>query len=185
MATFQQRLRFTVKSHSQFRKLVRIWGRGAMLLVFAYSVGVVPLMGGGNLLSPLKPFPVLYFGLGAALLLVWAALAPVQIAIVCTDLRLQREQVASIETQVDHLARLAGVSWNGAAHEQIDRMIEDGKMDTARKLFHQHFGGTWDEAARAVSNWPRTILLKKLELISSQGFPTADSIDHSATAVTA
>ena len=177
-----------MKKPSQFRKLVRIWVRGAGMLTMTYSIGVVPFMGGGNLLSPLKSYPVVYFGLGAVLLLLWAALAPLQIAVTCTDYRLQREQLASLESQLDHLALRAGVNWTGTAIVHIDQLVEDGKMDAARKLYHQDFGGTWDEAASAVNNWPRTVLTKKLELIYTQSFPAAERVEqapNSAAALTA
>lgn len=167
-----------MKRQSLFRKLVRTWVRGTAILTMTYSIGVVPLVGGASLLSHWQPYPVLYFGLGAVLLLLWAALAPLQIAITCTDDRLQREQLASLELQLDQLALLAGVDWTGTAIEHIDRLVDEGKLDGAKKIYHEQFGGTWDEAASAVNNWPRTILAKKLELISTQGNLSGPGSDH-------
>lgn len=143
----------------------RMWGRGFMRGASTFYVVYFPFILRVDLLGAFEHYPWLTFTVGPLLFILWAILAPLYLSISDLGYGVNRQQVKSIETRIDETAALVGVNWAETCLLEVDKLLEEGSTDAARKVFHRHAGGTWDQAYFALANWPSTLLVKKLELI--------------------
>ena len=146
-------------------KVARMWGRGFMRGASTFYVIYFPFILGVDLLGAFEHYPWLTFTVGPLLFIVRVVLAPLYLSISDLGCGVNRQQVKSIETRIDETAALVGVNWAETYLSEVDTLLEGGFTDAARKVFHQHAGGTWDQAYFAIGNWPTTLLVKKLEFI--------------------
>lgn len=150
---------------SQILMIVQMWGKGLMEISSGWYIVFFSYQAGNFLLTPLEHFPVLYFGFGSLLFIFAVIFFPLHVAFHRLIVPASREQVTSLESRIDAILATIGTNWEQCYLFDVDKLLDAGKTDAARKLYHQHAGGTWDEAHAALKNWPSTLLEKKLELI--------------------
>jgi hypothetical protein len=149
-------------------KLAVWWGSGAMRVLRAWAAVIFPISLGLDALRHAGDYSVGY----QAFLYLFAAygiiVAPCFFGLSEQAAPLLREQVKPIEQQVDLIAQQLEINWDDSYLSQVDKLLEEGQTDAARKLLHQQLGGTWDDAHWVIVKWPSALLTKKLELIQAR-----------------
>jgi hypothetical protein len=158
-------------------RLWHLWKRGVDEGLVAFAAA-----GGGfsvGMLFMLKPswwyFPALmaYFGtvlIGRTFAVAWARVDPASV----------REDVAArLSPDVDALLTHLGLSWEDSPVHEVGRLLQEGRLREARRLYRSAVGVTWDEADKALASWPAAVVEAKVKLIREHLAPS----HHPAEAV--